>query len=169
MLEADKPPARLEVVFLLGPTIVAATVFRPPVWQRLVCSLPLLAAAVLLVIGGISDGGWTLLAAALGAVAVLGFLWRAWLLRIDLGQDITVVNLTRTIHIPWSELARFRYDGGVRVQRKDGREHGVTAFTSTSGAIRFGPDPFRQVWVDLEKARKRRRKNQPREIEVRLG
>jgi hypothetical protein len=127
---------------------------------RLACSLPLVLLAGVLAAGGIDTGGvWALLGLA-GAVLVLVIVWRSWQLRVDdLGDRVRIVNWTRTLEVPWDEIDRFEFDGGVSLRRRDLRTVPLSAFPYPSRDV-FGIARGRNhaAFLALESIRKKRRK-----------
>ena len=132
-------------------------VLRPPTWLRLLCAAPVAALAGGLVAGGIDEGGWLLGACCTGAVALVGVGVRSWQLRVEVDHELTVVNWSRTLRIPWPEVKRFGHDGGVWVRRRSGRRHDVGAFPAVTGALRSVDRRHREVAAALEEIRERRR------------
>jgi len=125
-----------------------------------VCSVPLVFFAGVLAVGGIDTGGvWALLGLA-GAVLVLLIIWRSWQLRVvDLGDVVRIVNWNLTLEVPWDEIDRFEFDGGVSLRRRDLCLVALSAF----------PYPYRDVFgiargrnqaafLALESIRKKRRR-----------
>jgi hypothetical protein len=132
------------------------TVLRPPRWQRLVGSVAIASLAALLVAGEIEEGGWFLGVCLVGASAVVAVAVRNWLLRVVVGDELTVVNWSRTLHIPWSEVERFGYDSGLWLRRRSGRQHSIAAFAAVTGALPGVDRRGREAAVRLEAERRRR-------------
>ena len=64
---------------------------------------------------------------------------------------MTVVNWLATTRIPWAEVERFCYDGGLR------RQHYAAAFSFVPGALPSANTRGRDAAVRLEAIRKTRR------------
>jgi hypothetical protein len=113
-----------------------------------------------LVVGGFADGGWVLAVALLGAALGTAVFWRADRLRVDLAADgVVVVNLWRTVALPWEEVERFGYDSGAWVRTRAGRDHAITAFSAPPGALASVERRNQAAVRAMERVRKRRRGN----------
>ena len=133
-------------------------VLRPPSWLRLLCAAPMTVLSGVLVAGGIDEGGWLLGVCLAGAGAVLLVGARSWLLRVEVGHEVTIVNWLRTLHVPWSDVERFGYDSGLWVRRRSGRQHDIAAFPAVPGALPSADRRGRTAAAELEAIRKRRRR-----------
>jgi len=136
-----------------------ARTWQPPLWRRIAA---LIAFTVFpdaaLITGGISEGGPALPLCIVATVALTALGTRLWGLRIVLDADeVRVVNLFHTLPIPWSQVARFGYDDGLWIRRRDGAgEHRVSAFTEGRGVLPAVRRANYQVLHELETARKKR-------------
>ena len=93
------------------------------------CSVPLVLLAGVLAVGGIETDGALGLLGSVGAVLVLVIVWRSWQLRVDaLSDGVRIVNWTLTLEVPWDEIDRFEFDGGVSLRRRDLRSMSMSAF-----------------------------------------
>ena len=112
--------------------------------------------AAVLVVGGFDEGGWALGACLAAAVLVGGVAVRNWLLRVELDHEVTVVNWLRTVRIPWSDIERFRYDSGLWVRRRSGRQDPIAAFPAVLGALDSADRRGRAAAAELEAIRQSR-------------
>jgi hypothetical protein len=117
---------------MIGNAVVAADWVRTPNVPALSpspggCSVLLVLLASVLAAGGIATRGvWALV----GAVLVLAIVWRSWRLRVDdLGYGVRIVSWTRTLEVPWDEIDRFEFDGGVSLRRRDLRTVPLSTFS----------------------------------------
>jgi hypothetical protein len=133
--------------------------FRPPLWQRLVCTVPVVGQAILFGFAAPSEQGVVRPLCLLGVLAAVAVSWRGWLLRVELGEDVTVVNWIRTVRIPWAEVERFGYDLGVWVRRRDGRQYAIAALTLDPRALPFVRRRVARTARQLETGRRRRRRS----------
>jgi hypothetical protein len=132
------------------------TVLRQPAWLRLLVAAIGLGCAAVLVVGGIDEGGWALLACLVGAVLVLAGTWRQDRMRVELGRDVVVVNFWRTVVLSWSEVDRFGYESGAWVRRRDMRQHEISLFSPPPGSFDFAERRCREAVRSMEAHRKRR-------------
>ena len=133
---------------------------RQPLWVRGVSTVALAGLAGVLVVGGIDEGGWLLVLCLAGASAVVAVTVRNWLLRIEAGKGVTVVNWFATLHVPWAEVERFGYDvgDGLWVRPRSGRQHSIAAFAAVTGALAGAERRGRAAAAELEAIRKKRRR-----------
>ena len=121
--------------------------------------MPLLLFAAVLVWGGATSVGfirWLAWAATMAVLAVMG---RGWVIRVEDHDDgIRVVNWTRTMEVPWSELDRFESQGGIAARRTNLTSLPLSAFPSLPRDI-FGIAERRNetAFRALEASRKRHR------------
>ena len=140
-----------------GEAVTAHHVFRLPLWLRLLCAVPFGWLAGGLVVGGLEEGGWLLVLCLAGASATVALTVRSWLVRVDVaGHEVTIVNLFRTLHVPWAEVTRFGYDQGLWVRRRSGRQHAISAFPGTPGQLSSATRRGEAVAQQLETIRTRR-------------
>jgi hypothetical protein len=132
------------------------TVLRPPRWQRLLNAIALASPAILLLVGGLDEGGWVLPVAAVGALAVLAGAWRSHSMRVELGPEVRVVNFFRTHVVPWAEVDRFSYESGAVLRRTDSRWTAIRIFTPPPGALPFVERNCRRAVAEMERVRRRR-------------
>lgn len=105
--------------------------FRPPFWLRIASNAPLIAAAAILLSGGIREGAGGTLAFGLFVTALMvGFVVRSMMLKITAGpQGVTVVNWRGTQRFPWSDVLFFEYDrAGLWLTRRSKERVAVKAF-----------------------------------------
>jgi len=134
------------------------TVLRPPLWLRLLGAASFVFAAGVLVVGGLEEGGWLLVLCLIGAAAVVALTVRNWLLRVEAGQEVVIVNLFSTVRLPWAQVAYFGYDSGLWVRRRTGRQHDITAFGRALGALPSAERRGRAATAELEAICTRRRR-----------
>ncbi|TFV48949.1 hypothetical protein [Blastococcus sp. TF02A-35] len=132
------------------------TVLRPPSWLRGAVAAIGLVSAAAVAVGGIEEGGALLPLCLVGSVLVLVATWRNDRVRVELGREVVVVNVFRTLVLPWAEVERFVYDGGAWVLRPDGRRHAITAFSPPPGSLRSVEERCRQAVRTMEQVRRRR-------------
>lgn len=111
----------------------------------------------MLVVGGVQEDGWLRVLSLAGAVLVVLAASRQWHLRVEVGDGVTVVNWLTTTRIPWAEVERFGYDGGLWVRRRDMREHYAAAFSFVPGSLPSATARGRDAARRLENVRKKRR------------
>ena len=132
-------------------------VLRQPVYVRVICAATLAFLAAVLVVGGVQEDGWLRVLCLAGAVLVALAATRQWQLRVEVGDGVTVVNWLTTTRIPWAEVERFHYDGGLQVHCRDRRQHYAAAFSFVPGALPSANARGREAAVRLETIRKTRR------------
>ncbi|MBB2948437.1 hypothetical protein FB565_008220 [Actinoplanes lutulentus] len=114
-------------------------VFRPPLWLRVVQLILFGGLALALTGGGLEEGGWVLPLALTGSVLTLACGARLWVIRIILYADrLLLINLFRTVVLPWGEVAKAGHDEqGLWVRDRDYHEYRPTALQVTSEAFAF--------------------------------
>lgn len=134
-------------------------VLRPLLWQRVFVAVALSSLAAVLVAGGVDAGGLLLVGGLVSGALVLLAAWLQDRQRVELGgENVVVVNLFRTLVIPWREVERFGYDGGAWVRRRDMRQHRITAFCPSSRALPLVERQCRRAAKRMEDRRKQRRR-----------
>jgi hypothetical protein len=111
---------------------MSAEEFRPPFWLRIASNAPLIAAAAILLSGGIREGAGGTLAFGIAATALMvGFVVRSMMLKIVAGENgVTVVNWRSTQRYPWSDVLFFEYDrAGLWLTRRSKERVAVKAFS----------------------------------------
>ncbi len=144
----------------LGHHAPVLVVLRPPLWQRVMPTVALLVLAVMAFGAGIEQGGWWLPAGFAAAVLGLVGAARSVTLRVEARpDDVMLVNWLRTVHLPWSEVARCDYDGdGLWIRCNDGSELRSSPFQHGHTALAFARTPAKEAAVTLENIRKRSRR-----------
>lgn len=114
-----------------------------------------------LVVSGAVAGGAALVTGVLIAALMLAVIVRSWQLKLAVGEDVTVVNWRRTVHLPWSDVTRFGYDrSGLWILRSNQQKVAVAAFALGRGVPKmrlYGE----AVKDQLEELRRERRKPGP--------
>ncbi|HMM95241.1 hypothetical protein [Phycicoccus sp.] len=134
-----------------------ANVFRLSRVQRLVCAAPLLFVVVVLASTAfearLSTGQRSV--GSFGAAVVLVVIVRFWFLRvIAMSEYVLVVNFVQRYRIPWDEVDRFVFDGGMSMRLGDLREVRVSAFSWPRGASPIIGRRAHGAVVELERLRR---------------
>lgn len=138
-------------------SVAGMQVFRQPLYLRVICAAAPAFLGVGLVVGGVQERGWLRILCVTGAALVVLAATREWQLRVEVGDGVTIVNRLATVHIPWSEVQRFGYDGGLWVRRRDTRQHYASAFSFVPGSLPSASERGRDAAARLENIRKKRR------------
>ncbi|MCU7728373.1 PH domain-containing protein [Actinoplanes sp. KI2] len=134
-------------------------ILRPPLWQRVMPTVALLALSLISAGAGADRGGWLWpVSFALATVGLVG-VGRSLALRIEARpEELVLVNWFHTVHLPWAQVARCGFDtDGLWVRRDDGREVRASCFQHGRVAFDFARVPAKTAAARLEQIRKQRR------------
>jgi hypothetical protein len=134
-------------------------VLRAPLRLRLPNVLGFLALAVVSLGGHLQEEGPLSLLALAGSGLCVAAAARAWLIRIEMYDDrLVLVNWTRTVAIPWTEVAKSWADEKcLHIRTTDYDDYKVAAFRYDNGLYRGIRREAGQVAVRITRRQKKRR------------
>ncbi|GLW35069.1 hypothetical protein Areg01_80050 [Actinoplanes regularis] len=122
--------------------------------------MALLGLSVMTAAGGVDEGGWLLPVCFAGAAVGMVGAARSLALRIEVHPDeLVMVNWFRTVHLPWTRIARCGCDeDGLWVRQNDDGLIRSAPFQYPSVTFGFVRRPAETAAARLEKIRRKRRR-----------